>query len=156
MDAAGPAAGSEDVELFGTLRLVRGGKHGYVGVRGGQGKKQNKFQAYTSVDSKKVTVAGLYDSAHAAAIALAQWKLQRELNLDEEPAYKKPRKRRVPLQVLAGAGAMGWPAPPAVPAMPTRAAAPLPLPPSHCTRAPENSVGSDCRPQKKRHRKHRK
>ena len=122
------AAGSEDVELFGTLRLVRGGKHGYVGVRGGQGKKQNKFQAYTSVDSKKVTVAGLYDSAHAAAIALAQWKLQRELNLDEEPAYKKPRKRRVPLQVLAGAGAMGWPAwpaPPAVPAMPTRAAAPL-------------------------------
>ena len=49
-----------DQELFGTLRLLRGGKHGYVGVRGGQGKQRDRFQAYASVDSQKVTVPGLF------------------------------------------------------------------------------------------------
>ena len=44
-----------DTELFGTLRLVRGGKHGYAGVRGGQGKKRDKFQAYCTIDRKKMT-----------------------------------------------------------------------------------------------------
>ena len=83
-----------EVELFGTLRLVCGGKHGYVGVRGGQGKQHNKFQAYVTVDSKKLTVPGLYESAHEAAVALAQFKMQRELGLEEEPAEKKQRKRR--------------------------------------------------------------
>jgi hypothetical protein len=86
--------GSTDAELFGTLRLPRGGKHGYLGVRGGQGKHQNRFQAYESLDSKKRTVPGLFDSAHDAAVALAQWKQQRELGLADEPAAKRPRKRR--------------------------------------------------------------
>jgi hypothetical protein len=88
------ATGSADVELFGSLRLVRGGKHGFAGVRGGQGKQRDKFQAYATVDSKKVTVPGLYESAHAAAVALAQWKQKRELGLEEEPVQKEARKRR--------------------------------------------------------------
>ena len=104
------ATGSADVELFGSLRLVRGGKHGYAGVRGGQGKQRDKFQAYTTVDSRKVTVCGLYESAHAAAVALAQWKQERELGFaDVEPSEKEPRKRRSsksteqPMTVAAGA-----------------------------------------------------
>ena len=88
-DAASPAD-----ELFGTLRLPVGGKHGYIGVRGGQGKKRNLFQAYITVESKKVTVPGLHGDAHGAAVALAQWKQQRELGLAEETAARKPRKRR--------------------------------------------------------------
>ena len=66
----------------------------HIGVRGAQGKKRNKFQAYMRVDSKKQTVPGLYKSAHEAAVALAQFKLHRELGLEEEPAEKKQRKRR--------------------------------------------------------------
>ena len=83
-----------DHELFGTLRLLRGGKHGYIGVRGGQGKKRDRFQAYASVNSQKVTVSGLFCTAHAAAVALAQWKQQRELGLADEPQPKKCRKSR--------------------------------------------------------------
>ena len=88
------ATGSADVELFGSLRLMRGGKHGYAGVRGGQGKQRDKFQAYATVDSRKVTVRGLYESPHAAAVALAQWKQERELGFAAEPSEKEPRKRR--------------------------------------------------------------
>ena len=74
--------------------MPRGGKHGYSGVRGGQGKRRDRFQGYAMVNSKKVTVPGLFGSAHEAAVALAQWKQQRELDLVEEPAEKKPRKSR--------------------------------------------------------------
>ena len=88
-------------ELFGTLRLPRGGKHGYRGVRGGQGKRRDRFQAYTMADSKKLTVPGLFGSAHEAAVALAQWKMQRELDLVEERAERKPHgdAKTVPLQL---------------------------------------------------------
>ena len=75
------AATSPDNEVFGTLRLPRGGKHGYRGVRGGQGKARDRYQAYATVDKKKVTVPGLFGSAHEAAVALAQWKQHRELGL---------------------------------------------------------------------------
>ena len=88
------ATGAADVELFGSLRLVRGGKHGYAGVRGGQGKQRDKFQAYTTVNSRKVTVRGLYESAHAAAVALAQWKQERELGSADEQSEREPRKKR--------------------------------------------------------------
>lgn len=88
--------GSQDVELFGALRLPRGGKHGYRGVRGGQGRRRARFQAYATIDGLKVTVPGLFGSAHEAAVALAQWKQQRALGLDEEPPAKKPRKKRSP------------------------------------------------------------
>ena len=101
------------VESFGTLRLVRGGKHGYVGVRGRQGKKRNEFQAYVAVDGKKKTVSGLWKSAHAAAVALAQWKQNRELGLEDEPNEKQPRKKRgtnaaEQLATAAGTSASSW------------------------------------------------
>ena len=100
-------------ESFGTLRLVHGGKHGYVGVRGRQGKKRNKYQAYVAVDGKKKTVSGLYKSAHAAAVALAQWKQNRELGLEDEPDEKQPRKKRgtkaaEQLATAAGTSASSW------------------------------------------------
>ena len=85
---------SVDDEHFGSLRLPRGGKHGYVGVRGGQGKKRDCYQAYISVAGKKETVPGLFKTPHNAAVALAQWKQQCQLGLQEEPASKKPRKSR--------------------------------------------------------------
>ena len=87
------AVPSSNVELFGTLQLVCGGKHGYVGVRGGQGKKHDRFQAYMTVDGKKKTVSGLFESPHAAAVALAQFKQQLDLGL-EELTESKPRQRR--------------------------------------------------------------
>ena len=40
------------VELVGDLKLLVGGKNGYVRVRGGQGPNKNKFQGYTS-DKKR-------------------------------------------------------------------------------------------------------
>jgi hypothetical protein len=88
--------GSTDSELFGTLRQPRGGKHGYIGVRGGQGKHHNRYQAYESVGSKKRTVPGLFGSPHDAAVALAHWKQQQQLGLADEPAAKRPRKLRSP------------------------------------------------------------
>ena len=94
--------------MFGSLRLVRGGKHGFAGVRGGQGKQRDKFQAYATVDSRKVTVRGLYESAHAAAVALALWKQEQELGCAKEPSEKERRKRRAvkhaekPAAVAAG------------------------------------------------------
>jgi len=84
---------SPDVELFGTLRLVCGGKHGYAGVRGRQGKERDRYQAYMTVDGKKKTVSGLFKSPHAAAVALAQFKQQLDLGF-EEPTESKLRKRR--------------------------------------------------------------
>ena len=92
-------APATDDELFGTLRLPRGGKQGYRGVRGGQGKARDRFQAYTTVDSRRVTVPGLFKSAHEAAVALAQWKQQRELGLCEDEREKKPRAKRGSLLV---------------------------------------------------------
>ncbi len=45
-------------EFFGTLQRRLGGKRGCRGVRGGQGKKRDKYQAYVTIDGKKVTVPG--------------------------------------------------------------------------------------------------
>ena len=84
--------GSPDEETFGTLRLPRGGKHGYLGVRGSQGKRRDRFQAYATIDAKKVTVPGLFASAHDAAVALAMWKQDCELGLSEEPSAKRQRR----------------------------------------------------------------
>ena len=94
------ATGSvEGVELFGTLRLPTGGKNGYVGVRGSQGKQRDKFQAYATVDGRKQVVPGLHDSAHKAAVALTLWKQQLELGLEDAASTteQKPRARCVSL-----------------------------------------------------------
>ena len=47
-----PPARAPLVEKFGMLDLPLGGKNGYVGVRGGQGPRKDKFQGYTPRKSK--------------------------------------------------------------------------------------------------------
>ena len=83
---------SDRVELFGSLRLQLGGKHGYAGVRGNQGKQKDKFQAYYNLSGKKRCVPGLHDSPHEArAVALAQWKVNQQLGFEEAFIEPKPR-----------------------------------------------------------------
>ena len=67
-------------------RLPLGGLNGYVGVRGGQGKKGNKFQGTTP---RKKHRTGLYDTAKEAAIAFAQLREDLELGMLEQRRQKK-------------------------------------------------------------------
>ena len=73
------------VEVAGGQRLPLGGLNGYVGVRGKQGRKKNKFQGITP---KKQHRTGLYDHAQEAAIALAQLREDLELGMVTEHAAK--------------------------------------------------------------------
>ena len=72
------------VERHGDLKLVVGGKHGYVRVRGGQGSTKNMYQGYTK--SKKHFTAG-YPTPQEAAIALAE--LERDLAAGLDKATSK-------------------------------------------------------------------
>ena len=60
--------GDENVSM-GALQLPLGGKHGFKGVRGGQGRKKDKFQGTTP---KKRHRTGHFDTPHEAAAALAE------------------------------------------------------------------------------------
>ena len=75
-------------ESFGALNLPLGGKHGYHGVRGRQGSKQDGFQGYTP---RKTHFTKVYKTAHEAAVDLALLKRDREMNSEDEDE-KKPRK----------------------------------------------------------------
>jgi len=77
-------------ESFGALNLPLGGKHGYRGVRSGQGSKKDGFQGYTP---RKTHFTKVYKTAHEAAVNLALLKRDREMNSEEEEE-KKPRKVR--------------------------------------------------------------
>ena len=76
------------VERHGNLKLVVGGKHGYVRVRGGQGSTKDQYQGYT-VDKKHFTAG--YPTAREAAIALAE--LERDLAAGLDKAARKKRKQ---------------------------------------------------------------
>ena len=67
-------------------RLPLGGVNGYVGVRGKQGKKKNKFQGVTP---KKKHRTGYFGNAKEAAIALAQLREDLELGMLEQRAPAK-------------------------------------------------------------------
>ena len=54
-------------ESFGALNLPLGGKHGYRGVRSGQGSKKDGFQGYTP---RKTHFTKVYKTAHEAAVNL--------------------------------------------------------------------------------------
>ena len=75
------------IERHGDLKLVVGGKHGYVRVRGGQGKTKDQYQGYT-VDKKHFTAG--YPNPREAAIALAE--LERDLAAGLDKAAMKKRK----------------------------------------------------------------
>jgi hypothetical protein len=76
------------IERHGELKLVVGGKHGYVRVRGGQGKTKVEFQGYTKC--KKHSTAA-YPTPREAAIALAE--LERDLAAGLDKAARKKRKQ---------------------------------------------------------------
>ena len=75
------------VERVGDLKLLVGGKHGYVRVRGGQGPDKDKYQGYT-VDKKNTTAS--FKTAREAAIALAE--LERDIAAGLDKAARKLRK----------------------------------------------------------------
>ena len=68
-------------------RLPLGGKNGYLGVRGKQGRGKDKFQGTTP---EKQHRTDLFDTAHEAAIAFAQLKEDLELGMYRERRRKKP------------------------------------------------------------------
>ena len=78
------------VERFGNALLPLGGLQGYVGVRGKQGKKRNKFQGYTP---NKTHFTGLCDSAQEAAVARANLKKDLDAGIDAA-SDRKPRAKR--------------------------------------------------------------
>jgi len=92
-----------EVELFGQLKLYLGGKHGYRGVRGGQGPNQDLFQGYTK-DKKHTTKT--FKHPKEAAIALAQLKQDIELGLIcDDTDGKQQRKKRTARPTSQGAKA---------------------------------------------------
>ena len=77
-------------EEAGGQRLPLGGRNGYLGVRGGQGRKKDKFQGTTP---KKTHRTGHHDTALEAAIAFAQMKEDLDLGILEERSTKKAQPR---------------------------------------------------------------
>ena len=75
------------IEKHGDLKLVVGGKHGYVRVRGGQGSTKNLYQGYTK-DKKHSTAA--FPTPREAAIALAE--LEQDLDAGLDKAARKKRR----------------------------------------------------------------
>ena len=86
-----PAALSPLSESFGTANLPLGGKHGYVGVRGGQGPNRDGFQGYTP---RKTHFTKIYKTAHEAAVNRALLKHDLEFMGSEDEKKKRPRKPR--------------------------------------------------------------
>ena len=75
-------------EVAGGQRLPFGGLNRYAGVRGKQGKKNNKYQGTTP---KKKHRTKLFDTPMEAAIALAQLREDLELGMLEERGKKKAK-----------------------------------------------------------------
>ena len=75
------------IERHGDLKLVVGGKHGYVRVRGGQGSTKNLYQGYTK-DKNHSTAA--FQTPREAAIALAE--LEQDLDAGLDKAARKKRR----------------------------------------------------------------
>ena len=73
-------------EEVGGRRLPLGGVNGYRGVRGGQGRKQNKYQGVTP---KKKHRTAHFDTALEAAIAFAELTENLELGMVELRSEKK-------------------------------------------------------------------
>ena len=71
------------------LRVPLGGKNGYLGVRGKQGRKRDKFQGVTP---RKQHRTGPKDTSKEAAVALAHLRHDIELGIVEERSRKRPEK----------------------------------------------------------------
>jgi hypothetical protein len=75
-------------EEVGGQRLPLGGLHGYIGVRGKQGRKKDKFQGTTP---KKRHRTKHYNTPLEAAIAFAQLREDLDLGILAEQSPKKPQ-----------------------------------------------------------------
>ena len=75
------------IERHGDLKLVVGGKHGYVRVLGGQGSTKNLYQGFTK--DKKLSSAA-FPTPREAALALAV--LDRDLDAGLVKAARKKRR----------------------------------------------------------------
>ena len=70
------------------LRVPLGGVNGYVGVRGKQGRKKNKYQGVTP---RKTHRTGPYKTPKEAAVALARLRHDLELGVVVQRSAKKPQ-----------------------------------------------------------------
>ena len=68
--------GQPRFEVVDGLRVPLGGVNGYVGVRGKQGRKKNKYQGVTP---RKTHRTGPYETPKEAAVALARLRHDLEL-----------------------------------------------------------------------------
>ena len=75
--------------------LPRGGKHGFVGVRGKQGNSKNMYQGCTP---KKTHRTGNYKSAEKAAVAFAKLKRDLDLGRIKSETVQPIKKQRSMLQ----------------------------------------------------------
>jgi hypothetical protein len=79
-------------ECVGTRSLPLGGKNGYLGVRGSQGRLKDKFQGHTP---KKKHCTELKSTAKEAALALAELKADlAEGLINDTKVQRKPRTKR--------------------------------------------------------------
>ena len=70
------------------LRVPLGGKNGYKGVRGKQGRKKNKYQGVTP---RKKHRTGPYETPKEAAVALAHLRHDLELGVLPQRSTKTPQ-----------------------------------------------------------------
>ena len=78
-------------EPAGSLQLPLGGKHGFLGVRGRQGRYKDKFQGCTP---RKTHRTKHCKSAREAAIEFAQLKQKLKLDVDESKSTRAAKKQR--------------------------------------------------------------
>ena len=77
-------------EEAGGQRLPLGGRHGYIGVRGKQGRKKDKFQGTTPQKRHRTKH---YDTPLEAAVAFAQLREDLDLGIHAERSAKKAQQR---------------------------------------------------------------
>jgi hypothetical protein len=75
-------------EEAGGQRLPLGGRNGYLGVRGKQGRGKDKYQGTTP---RKRHRTGLFDTPLEAAVAFAQLREDLDLGIHVERSQKKPQ-----------------------------------------------------------------
>ena len=82
---------ADENKPIGSLQLPLGGKHGFMGVRGGQGRDKVQFQGHTP---RKTHRTQLCRTPREAAIELAQLKQRLQLDVDESKSTRAAKKQR--------------------------------------------------------------
>ena len=90
---------ADENKPVGSLQLPLGGKHGFMGVRGGQGRGKVQFQGHTP---RKTHRTQLCRTPREAAIELAQLKQRLQLEVDQSKSTRAAKKQRSVVQRLSG------------------------------------------------------